>query len=179
MAYEPRLTVLLTADQIRDRVRVLAAEINARYPAGRDPHLVGILKGGVVFLADLVRALERPVTVDFVRVASYGTGTRSAGDVKLVVDLETGIADRDVLIVEDIVDTGRTLAWLRDTFRARRPRSFRTVSLLNKPARRTVAVDIEHIGFTIEDRFVVGYGLDHAERFRQLPYVAVLERELP
>ena len=118
--------------------------------------------------------MERPVTIDFVTLASYGTGTRSTGDVRLVADLEIGITDRDVLIVEDIVDTGRTLAWLLDAFRARRPRSLRTVSLLDKPARRTAEVGIDHVGFTIENRFVVGYGLDYAERFRHLPYVAVL-----
>ena len=176
MAREPTLTVLLTAEQLRDRVRELAAEINISYPAGRDPHLVSVLKGGVIFLADLVRALDRPVTIDFVAVASYGTGTRSSGVVKLTTDLEIGITDRDVLIVEDIVDSGQTLAWLLDTFRARHPRSLRTVSLLDKRSRRTVDVGIEHVGFTIDDRFVVGYGLDYAEQFRHLPYVAVLHQ---
>ena len=176
MINELALTVLLTADQIRDRVRALAAEINASYPAGRELHLVSVLKGGFIFLADLVRALDRPVTVDFVAVASYGTSTRSAGVVRQVANLKIGITDRDVLIVEDIVDTGRTLSWLLDTFRARHPRSLRTVSLLDKPSRRTAKVGIEHVGFTIEDRFVVGYGLDYAEQFRQLPYVAVLGR---
>ena len=176
MALELTLTVLLTAEQVRDRVRELAAEINTSYPAGRDPHLVSVLKGGFIFLADLVRALDRPVTIDFVAVASYGTGTRSSGVVKLTSDLKNGITDRDVLIVEDIVDSGQTLAWLLDTFRARHPRSLRTVSLLDKRSRRTVDVGIEHVGFTIDDRFVVGYGLDYAEQFRHLPYVAVLHQ---
>ena len=170
------LTVLLTADQIRDRVRELAAAINRSYPAGRDLHLVSVLKGGFIFLADLVRALDRPVTIDFVAIASYGAGTRSSGVITLTKDLETGIADRDVLIVEDIVDTGQTLSWLLDSFRARHPRSLRTVSLLDKRSRRTVQVGIEHVGFTIEDRFVVGYGLDYAEQFRHLPYVAILDQ---
>ena len=168
--------MLLTADQVRDRVRELAAEINTSYPAGRDPHLVSVLKGSFIFLADLVRELARPVTIDFVAVASYGAGTRSSGVVTLATDLEFGIRDRDVLIVEDIVDTGHTLSWLLDMFRARHPRSLRTVSLLDKRSRRTVEVGIEHVGFTIDDRFVVGYGLDYAEQFRHLPYVAVLDQ---
>jgi len=176
MIDETALTVLLTADQLRDRVRELAAEINTSYPTGRDPHLVTVLKGGFIFLADLVRALDRPVTIDFVSVASYGTGTRSSGVVTLATDFEIDITDRDVLIVEDIVDTGQTLSWLLDTFRARHPRSLRTVSLLDKRSGRTAEVDIEHVGFTIEDRFVVGYGLDYAEQFRHLPYVAVLDQ---
>ena len=175
MIDEPALTVLLTADQVRDRVLELAAQINTSYPVGRDPHLVSVLKGGFIFLADLVRALDRPVTIDFVAVASYGTGTRSSGVVTLAKDLEIAIRDRDVLIGEDIVDTGQTLSWLLDTFRARHPRSLRTVSLLDKRSRRTAEVVIEHVGFTLEDRFVVGYGLDYAEQFRHLPYVAVLD----
>jgi hypoxanthine phosphoribosyltransferase len=170
------LTVLLTADQVRDRVRELAAAINRSYPAGRDPHLVSVLKGGFIFLADLVRALDRPVTIDFVAITSYGAGTRSSGVITLTKDLETDIADRDVLIVEDIVDTGQTLSWLLDSFRARHPRSLRTVSLLDKRSRRTVEVGIEHVGFTIEARFVVGYGLDYAEQYRHLPYVAILDQ---
>ena len=169
------LTVLLTADQIRDRVGELAAGINASYPAGRDLHLVSVLKGSFIFLADLVRALGRPLTLDFVVLSSYHGGTRSSGRVTVVKDLDMGIRDRDVLVVEDIVDTGQTLVWLLDHLRARRPRSLRTVSLLDKRSRRTAKVAIEHVGFSIEDRFVVGYGLDHAEQWRQLPYIAVLD----
>ena len=176
MSDEVALTVLFTSDRVRDRVRELAAEINTSYPAGRDPHLVSVLKGGFIFLADLVRALDRPVTIDFVAIASYGTGTRSSGVITLTKDLEIGITDRDVLIVEDIVDTGQTLSWLLNTFQARHPRSLRTVSLLDKRSRRTAAIGIDHVGFTIEDRFVVGYGLDYAEQFRQLPYIAILDR---
>ena len=176
MSDEVALTVLFTAARVRDRVRELAADINTSYPAGRDPHLVSVLKGGFIFLADLVRALDRPVTIDFVAIASYGTGTRSSGVITLTKDLEIGITDRDVLIVEDIVDTGQTLSWLLNTFQARHPRSLRTVSLLDKRSRRTAEVGIEHVGFTIEDRFVVGYGLDYAEQFRQLPYIAILDR---
>jgi len=176
MSDEVALTVLFTAARVRDRVRELAADINTSYPAGRDPHLVSVLKGGFIFLADLVRALDRPVTIDFVAIASYGTGTRSSGVITLTKDLEIGITDRDVLIVEDIVDTGQTLSWLLNRLQARHPRSLRTVSLLDKRSRRTTEVGIEHVGFTIEDRFVVGYGLDYAEQFRQLPYIAILDR---
>ena len=176
MIDESALTVLLTADQLRDRVRELAADINTSYPAGRDPHLVSVLKGGFIFLADLVRALDRPVTIDFVALASYGTGIRSSGVVTLTKDVEIGITGRDVLVVEDVVDTGLTLSWLLDTFRARQPRSLHTVALLDKRSRRTAEVSVEHVGFTIEGRFVVGYGLDYAEQFRQLPYIAVLEQ---
>jgi hypoxanthine phosphoribosyltransferase len=176
MAHEPSLTVLLTAEQIRDRVRELAAEINEGHPAGQDLHLVSVLKGSIIFLADLVRALDRQVTIDFVAVASYGTGTRSSGVVKLVKDLENGIQGRHVLLVEDIVDTGQTLSWLRKALRARHPRSLSAVSLLDKPSRRSVEVDVEFVGFTIADQFVVGYGLDYAGQFRHLPYVAVLDQ---
>ena len=167
--------VLFTPERIQERVRQLGAEICAGYADGCEVHLVSVLKGGVVFLADLMRAFARPVTVDFARLASYGSGTRPSAPPRLVKDLDDDVADRDVLIVEDIVDTGRTLALLIDTVRARRPRSLRTVTLLDKPSRRRVEVGIEHVGFTIADRFVVGYGLDHAERYRHLPYIGVLD----
>ena len=175
MVRDPGVSVLLTADQIRQRVAELATEINTRYPSGRDPHLVAVLKGSVVFLADLMRAIARPVTMDVVAVSSYGGATSSSGAVTLRKDLDTDLADRDVLIVEDIVDTGRTLAWLQERFRRRHPRSLRTVTLLDKPARRTTPLTIDHVGFTIDDHFVVGYGLDFDGRYRELGYVAVLE----
>ena len=167
--------VLFTPDRIHERVRQLGAEICAGYADGCELHLVSVLKGGVVFLADLMRTLARPATVDFVRLASYGSGRLPAGPPRLVKDLDDEVAGRDVLIVEDIVDTGRTLASLIDTVRVRGPRSLRTVTLLDKPSRRRVEVGIEHVGFTIPDRFVVGYGLDYAERFRHLPYIGVLD----
>ena len=175
MVHGPAPAVLFTPDRLQERVRQLASEICAGYADGCEVHLVSVLKGGVVFLADLMRAFVRPVTVDFVRLASYGSGTRPSTPPRLVKDLEDDVADRDVLIVEDIVDTGRTLSLLIDTVRARGARSLRTVTLLDKPSRRRVEVDIEHVGFTIADRFVVGYGLDHAERYRHLPYIGVLE----
>ena len=167
--------VLFTPERIQERVRQLGTEICAGYPDGCEVHLVSVLKGGVVFVADLMRALARPVTVDFVRLASYGSGTRPSALPRLVKDLDDDVADRDVLIVEDIVDTGRTLALLIDTLRARRPRSLRTVTLLDNPSRRRVEVGVDHVGFTIADGFVVGYGLDHAERYRHLPYIGVLD----
>ena len=171
----PAPPVLFSPDRIQERVRQLGAETCTGYPDGCEVHLVSVLKGGVVFLADLMRALVRPATVDFVRLASYGSDTRPSAPPRLVKDLDDDVAGRDVLIVEDIVDTGRTLALLIDTVRARQPRSLRTVTLLDKPSRRRVEVDIEHVGFTIPDRFVVGYGLDHAERYRHLPYIGVLD----
>ncbi len=167
--------VLFTPERIQERVRQLGTEICAGYPDGCEVHLVSVLKGGVVFVADLMRALARPVTVDFIRLASYGSGTRPSALPRLVKDLDDDVADRDVLIVEDIVDTGRTLALLIDTLRARRPRSLRTVTLLDNPSRRRVEVGVDHVGFTIADGFVVGYGLDHAERYRHLPYIGVLD----
>ena len=175
MSHGPAPSVLFATDRIQERVRQLGTEVCAGYADGCEVHLVSVLKGGVVFLADLMRALARPATVDFVRLESYGSGTRPSSLPRLVKDLEDDIAGRDVLIVEDIVDTGRTLAVLIDAVRARRPRSLRTVALLDKPSRRRVEVDIEYVGFTIPDRFVVGYGLDHAGRYRHLPYIGVLD----
>ena len=171
----PAPSVLFTPGRIQERVGELGAEICAGYPAGREFHLLSVLKGGVVFVADLMRAITRPVTVDFVRLASYGSGTRPAGPPRLTKDLDDDVGGRDVLIVEDMVDTGRTLARLIRVVRARGPRSLRTVALMDKPSRREVEVGVDHVGFTIPDRFVVGYGLDYGERYRNLPYIGVLD----
>ena len=173
----PGLSVLLTAGEIHRRIDELAVEVNRHYPPGSNPHLVAVLKGSVVFLADFMRALGRPLTMDLIALSSYGAGTRSTGVVRVLKDLQEDPAGRDVLIVEDIVDSGRTLAWLRSTLKGRRPRSIRSVALLDKPTRRQTTVALEHVGFTIEDRFVVGYGLDLNERYRELPYVAVLDQD--
>jgi hypoxanthine phosphoribosyltransferase len=166
------MNVLISADDIQRRVRALADEIHRDHPDG--VHLVCVLKGAFVFLADLARALEGDATLDFMAVSSYGNSTRSSGQVQVLKDLGSGIEGLDVVIVEDIVDTGLTLTYLQDILRARAPRSLRTACLLSKPSRRKVQVNVEYIGFEIEDKFVVGYGLDHAEKYRNLPYIAVI-----
>lgn len=163
--------ILLSAEQIRERVAEVAADIRRDHPAG--VHLVAVLNGAFVFLADLVRQMDGPVSLDFVTLSSY-TGTASSGDVRLLKDLDGAIAGRDIVIVEDIVDSGFTLATLQELLRMRGPRTLRTACLLDKPSRRRVEVPIDYVGFTIEDHFVVGYGLDYGDRFRNLPYIAVL-----
>lgn len=168
-------TVLLTADEIAGRIAGLAAEIRQDYPEDTPLHLVAVLTGGCIFLADLARALDRPVTIDFVAVSSYGAATRSTGHVQLRHDLRLPVENRDVLIVEDIIDTGATLAWLLDHVDRERPRSLRTVALLDKPSGRTVDAPVDYVGFTMPDRFVVGYGLDYDEQLRHLPYIAALD----
>jgi len=167
-------TVLLSEEQIQERITGLAAEIERDYPSGEDIHLVGVLKGGFMFMADLVRAMTNRVSMDFIAVSSYGKGTTSSGQVMVLKDVDSSLEGRNVIIVEDIVDTGLTLHYLQDILRARAPRSVRTACLLSKPSRRKVDVQVEYIGFTIDDHFVVGYGLDYAERYRNLPYIAVL-----
>jgi hypoxanthine phosphoribosyltransferase len=150
----------------------LAAEIRRDFPG--DLHLVAVLKGAFMFLSDLVRAMPGHVSLDFMAVSSYAKGTTSSGEVRLLKDLDTTLDGRHVVIVEDIVDTGLTLLYLQEILRARGPRSLRTACLLSKPSRRQVDVKVDYIGFTIEDRFVVGYGLDYAEQYRNLPHIAVL-----
>lgn len=163
---------LISAADIQARVQSLAGEIRRDHPDG--VHLVGVLKGAFVFLSDLARALSNGVTLDFIAVSSYGQGSTSSGQVQLLKDLDSTIEGRDVVIVEDIVDTGLTLTYLQDILRARSPRTLRTACLLSKPLRRKVDVPVEYIGFSIDDKFVVGYGLDYAERYRNLPYIAVI-----
>src|SRR3989442_14735383 len=165
--------ILLSHDQIQKRVAELAAEIRRDFP--NDLHLVAVLKGAFVFLSDLVRHMSGHVSLDFMALSSYAKGTTSSGEVRLLKDLDTTLDRRNVVIIEDIVDTGLTLTYLQDILRARGPRSLRTACLLSKPSRRRVAVTVEYIGFTIEDRFVVGYGLDYAEEHRNLPYIAILD----
>jgi hypoxanthine phosphoribosyltransferase len=171
------MNVLLDAETIQARVRELAVEIESDYPDGEDIHLVGVLKGAFVFMADLVRAMTPRVSLDFIAVSSYVKSTKSSGEVRLLKDLDFGLQGRHVIIVEDIVDTGLTLTYLQDILRARSPMTLRTACLLSKPSRRQVEVAVEYIGFTIEDRFVVGYGLDYAERYRNLSHIAVLDEE--
>jgi hypoxanthine phosphoribosyltransferase len=165
--------VLIPADDIQARVRALAQEIRTDHPDG--VHFVCVLKGAFVFLSDLSRALPGDCSLDFMAVSSYGKSTKSSGQVQLIKDLDTDLEGRDVVIVEDIVDTGLTLTYLQDILRARAPRSLRTACLLSKPSRRKVNVKVEYIGFTIEDKFVVGYGLDFSEQHRNLPYIAVID----
>jgi hypoxanthine phosphoribosyltransferase len=169
------MKILLDAETIQSRVRELGDQIDHAYPESEEIHLVCVLKGGFMFLADLVRAMGPRVTLDFIAVASYGKSTKSSGEVRLLKDLDSGLEGRHVIIVEDIVDTGLTLTYLQDILRARSPKSLRTACLLSKPARRTVDVIVEYVGFAIEDRFVVGYGLDYAGKYRNLPYIAELD----
>ena len=171
------MNILLGEETIQARVRELAAEIEGDYPANEEIHLVGILKGGFIFMADLIRAMGPRVTLDFIAVSSYAKSTKSSGEVRLLKDLDTGLQGRHVIIVEDIVDTGLTLTYMQDILRARSPKTLRTACLLSKPSRRAVAVTVEYIGFTIEDKFVVGYGLDYAEKYRNLGYIAILDEQ--
>lgn len=168
------LDVLLDASDVRARVRELAFAIRRDAGPASNVHFVGVLKGAFVFLADLLRAMDGAVTCDFLAVTSYGAGDTSSGEVRLTRDLDQPIDGRDVVLVEDIVDTGQTLRYLQHLLAARRPRTLRTVCLLDKPARRQVEVQVDYVGFTIEDRFVVGYGLDLDERYRNLPYIGVI-----
>jgi hypoxanthine phosphoribosyltransferase len=163
---------LITGDAIQLRVRDLAHAIDSDHPLG--VHLVCVLKGAFMFLSDLARALRCDATIDFMAVSSYGSATRSSGQVQLLKDLDTPIEGRDVVIVEDIVDTGLTLAYLQEILKARSPRHVRTACLLNKPSRRRVEVQVDYVGFEIDDQFVVGYGLDYRERYRAMPYIATM-----
>jgi hypoxanthine phosphoribosyltransferase len=166
---------MIAERDIQARIKSLAAEIEGDYPAGDSIHLVAVLKGGFMFMADLVRAMSERVTMDFMAVSSYGKGTTSSGQVRVLKDLDSNVEGRNIILVEDIVDTGLTLHYLQELLRARAPKSLKTACLLSKPSRRKVDVQVDYIGFTIEDYFVVGYGLDYAEKYRNLPHIAVLE----
>jgi hypoxanthine phosphoribosyltransferase len=166
--------VLVEREALAERVVELAAEISRDYE-GQDLLLVGVLKGAVFFLSDLMRHLDRECEVDFMAVSSYGSSTDSSGVVRILKDLDVSIEGRDVLIVEDIVDSGLTLSYLMRTLRARDPATLEVCALLTKPERRKVDLPIRYVGFEIPNRFVIGYGLDYAERFRNLPFVAVLD----
>ena len=170
----PVRDVLISEEAIRDRVAWVAAAIRRDAGPHTVVHLVAVLKGAFMFLADLLREFEGPVTCDFLGVSSYGGNTSSSGQVRLTSDLDKPLSGRYVVLVEDIVDTGLTLSYLLDILRAREPEALVTACLLSKPSRRKVSVPVEYIGFEIEDKFVIGYGLDFDERFRELPYVAVM-----
>jgi hypoxanthine phosphoribosyltransferase len=170
--------VLIDEGQIQRRVRELGAQIAADYGRADNLLLVGVLKGCAMFMMDLVRAIPMPLAFDFIAVASYGETTKSSGVVRMLKDLDVDLAGRHVLIVEDIIDSGLTLAYLRSQLLRRGPASLRICTLLNKPDRRTADVSVDYLGFDIPNEFVVGYGLDYAELYRNLPYVGVLKPEI-
>jgi hypoxanthine phosphoribosyltransferase len=166
--------ILLDAATVATRVAELGAQLTADY-ADRDPVLVSVLKGSLVFLSDLIRAMEMPVSIDLMEVSSYGSGTETTGQVRILKDLSGSIEGRHVIVVEDIIDTGLTLNYLLKYLADKGPASVSIVCLLDKPARRLAEIPIDYRGFTIPDRFVIGYGLDYDERYRNLPYVGVLK----
>jgi hypoxanthine phosphoribosyltransferase len=165
--------ILLSGEQVQARVAELGAQLAADYE-GREPVLVSVLKGSIIFLADLVRAMPIPLSIDLMEVSSYGTSTESSGQVRILKDLSTPIEGREVIVVEDIIDTGLTLNYLLRYLHDKGPASIRICCLLDKPARRLAPIEIDYRGFTIADRFVIGYGLDYGERYRNLPYIGVL-----
>ena len=165
--------ILYSEDELRSRVKELGCQITADY-AGKNPMLISVLRGSYIFMADLTRSINLDLTVDFMVVSSYGAGTVSSGQVEIKKDLSDTIEGRDLIIVEDILDSGNTLYYLMDVLRARRPASIRVCALMDKPERRTKPITADYAGFTIPDAFIVGYGLDYAERYRNLPYVGVL-----
>lgn len=169
--------ILITAEQIQEVARRLGRQITEDY-RGKDLLLVCVLKGGMMFLSDLMRAIDLPVEIDFMAVSSYGVSTESSGVVRVLLDLEINIEDRHVLIVEDIIDTGRTLNYIVENLRSRNPASLRICALLNKPARRQLHIPLDYVGFEIPDKFVIGYGLDYGERYRNIPFVGVLKSHL-
>lgn len=168
--------ILIDKDQLAERVRELGEEISADY-AGKEILMIGVLRGAVIFMADLARAISLPVALDFMAVSSYGVSTSSSGVVRILKDLDEELDGRHVLIVEDIIDSGLTLNYLVENLKSRRPASVKLCTLLNKPSRRKAPVHVDYNGFTIPDYFVVGYGLDFAEKYRNLPFIGVLKPE--
>lgn len=169
--------VLLSEKQLAERIWEMGREITADY-AGKEILMIGVLRGAVLFMADLARAIKVPVAIDFMAVSSYGAGTSSSGVVRILKDLDENVEGKHVLVVEDIIDSGLTLNYLIDNLKSRQPASIKICTLLNKPERRKVDVDIAYNGFTIPDHFVVGYGLDYAEKYRNLPFIGVLKPEI-
>jgi len=176
MGSEPKLTLLFTRDEIEATVKKLAAEIRQDYHDKR-PLLIGVLKGSFMFLADLIRLLDFPLEVEFVRLSSYGGGTETSGRIKLVQGVQTKIKDRHVLVVDDIIDTGLTTAFVLDYLKQKKPASLKLCTLTDKPARRKTPINIDYCGLTVPNKFIVGYGLDWDERFRYLPDIYVMEDE--
>ncbi len=169
-----KLNMMISQEEIENRIRQIAEQINEEY-AGEDVHLVGVLRGACFFMCELGKYITRPVTIDFISCSSYGNDTKSSGVVRIVKDLSDSIVDKNVIVIEDVVDTGRTLSYLLNMLRDRKPRSLKLCALLDKPSRRVVEVKTDYIGFTIPDKFVVGYGLDYAQKYRNLPYIAEVE----
>ncbi|MCI8787931.1 MAG: hypoxanthine phosphoribosyltransferase [Lachnospiraceae bacterium] len=169
-----RIRVLLPEEEVDARIQAIGEQVSRDY-AGRQVHLICVLKGGSFFMCELAKRITVPVSMDFMAVSSYGGGTESKGVVKIVKDLDEPIKDKDVLVVEDIVDSGRTLSYLLEMLKNRGPKSLHLCTLLDKPDRRVVDVDVDYTGFQIPDEFVVGYGLDYDQRYRNLPYIGVIE----
>lgn len=168
------IRVMLTEKQVDDRIQAIGEQISRDY-TGKQVHLICVLKGGSFFMCELAKRITVPVSLDFMSVSSYGSDTKSSGVVKIVKDLDESIKDKDVLVVEDIVDSGRTLSYLLEMLRDRNPRSLRLCTLLDKPERRVIDVNVDYTGFDIPDEFVVGYGLDYNQKYRNLPYIGVVE----
>ena len=166
--------ILFSEEQLKARVREIAGQIDRDF-AGKEPMLISVLRGSFIFMADLMRSITLPCTVDFMAVSSYGAGTASSGQVRIIKDLSEHLEGRDVIVVEDILDSGNTLSYLLQLLQARSPASVRLCTLLDKPSRRTKEVELHYSGFTIPDYFVVGYGLDYAEKYRNLPYIGILK----
>lgn len=173
---EDKIRVMISEEEINERICQLAAQISEKYD-GKELTLVCILKGSVFFCCELAKRLTVPVKLEFMRCSSYGDSTNSSGNVKITLDVETSLEGKNLLVVEDIIDTGRTLSYLLDTLKGRNPESIELITLLDKPDRRVVEVNVDYTGFTIPDEFVVGYGLDYAQKYRNLPYIGVIENE--
>lgn len=169
--------VLLSEEQLQEKIKELGQKITEDYQ-DRNPLVICVLKGAFIFMADLVKQMKMPMEIDFMAVSSYGSSTKSSGVVRIIKDLEVSVEGRDVLIVEDIIDSGLTLSYLIDVLERRNALSVAVVTLLDKPERRTVPLEVEYKGFTLPDEFVVGYGLDYAEKYRNLPYIGVLKPEI-
>jgi hypoxanthine phosphoribosyltransferase len=174
MGFQPQLKILISRDEIAETVDRLAREVQSDYQ-GKNPLLVGILKGSFVFMADLVRRLDMPLELDFIRLSSYGAGCQTSGKIRIVHGVKTSVRGKDVLVVEDIVDTGITTSFLLEYLRKKRPASLKLCTLTDKPSRRRTPVPIDYRGFTVPDKFIVGYGLDCGQKYRNLPHIYSLE----
>ena len=174
MAFQPRLKIIINCDEIAQAIKRLAFEIRRDYQ-NKQPLLIGVLKGSVIFMSDLVRQLDLPLELDFIRLSSYGAARESSGKVSVVQGVKTPVKGRDILVIEDIVDTGITISFLLDYLKKKRPASLKLCTLTDKPSRRRVPVSIDYRGFTVPNKFIVGYGLDLDQRFRNLPHIYTLE----